>query len=682
MDYLDFDLDIRQAEGNDYVVTVHSPAGEAEAPLVFPYDKLALENRLKDLEIAVLSARGGHRQVLQPAAQRAQRFGAELFKLLLQDNILSRYDTSLVIAQQQKKGLRLRLCIDAPVLAALPWEFLYDARRGDPVCLSHDTPLVRYLRLAHPLTPLQVTPPLRILAMAVSPSDLPPLDLRVERQRMDSALHTLQERGLVEVVWLQRQTWSDLRNALLDAGPWHVFHFVGHGGFDSSRDEGTLILADADGRAQSQTATNVGHLLADHTSLRLVLLNACEGAKGGEYDIFSSTAATLVRRGIPAVVAMQYPISDAAAIQFAQAFYERLAAGMPVDGAVAEARLAILFESANSLEWGTPVLYTHAADGRIFDMTMPAVTVAAESTGAARQEKRIAHEEIEEQKRATKPGRSRQLHRYWFMAGAILLLCVIGFGSYRLWPTPNEPTVSPTAEEVPAQAVVAATETQPPPVATTPAPVTVVATATAAAHLTDDSATPATVTETPSSTPPPTTLAPATSTTAPPTAAIVVAVATPTNTPGCAGITPIPPATMPVWAAWQPFQTGQMLWLVHTDDAYLFFDKSGCWQVSAHHWDGRDYAQRWPTPASTELHVPEQGFGYLWNANETIYNDFGDATQIQKGFCAEVKTMPGGVLITSVAVDSCAGDEGNPNTAREGTWKPLALYAYNDGTWE
>src|SRR3712207_8645982 len=38
-------------------------------------------------------------------------------------------------------------------------------------------------------------------------------------------------------------------------------------------------------------------------------------------SIFSSTAATLVRRGIPAVVAMQYEISDPAAIQFSARFY-------------------------------------------------------------------------------------------------------------------------------------------------------------------------------------------------------------------------------------------------------------------------------------------------------------------------------------------------------------------------
>ena len=45
MEYVDFDLDIHHTQGNQYVVTVRSPAGEAEELLVFPYDTLALENR-------------------------------------------------------------------------------------------------------------------------------------------------------------------------------------------------------------------------------------------------------------------------------------------------------------------------------------------------------------------------------------------------------------------------------------------------------------------------------------------------------------------------------------------------------------------------------------------------------------------------------------------------------------
>jgi beta-lactam-binding protein with PASTA domain/outer membrane protein assembly factor BamD (BamD/ComL family) len=99
----------------------------------------------------------------------------------------------------------------------------------------------------------------------------------------------------------------------------------------------------------------------------VAFLNSCEGARGSEGDPFSGTAATLVRRGIPAVVAMQYQITDKAAIEFCSAFYESLADGLPVDAAVTEARVAVSMDSM--LEWGTPVLYMRSRDGRLFDIS-------------------------------------------------------------------------------------------------------------------------------------------------------------------------------------------------------------------------------------------------------------------------------------------------------------------------
>lgn len=59
-----------------------------------------------------------------------------------------------------------------------------------------------------------------------------------------------------------------------------------------------------------------------------------KGARGGDIDPFSSTAATLVRRGIPAVVAMQYDISDPAAITFGSTFYTAVTLGPAMEAAV------------------------------------------------------------------------------------------------------------------------------------------------------------------------------------------------------------------------------------------------------------------------------------------------------------------------------------------------------------
>ncbi len=85
-------------------------------------------------------------------------------------------------------------------------------------------------------------------------------------------------------------------------------------------------------------------------SLRLVILNSCAGARTAQDDPFSSAAAVLVQQAsIPAVVAMQFEITDTAALVFAHSFYTSIAKGYPVDAVLAEARKSI-FALPNDVE--------------------------------------------------------------------------------------------------------------------------------------------------------------------------------------------------------------------------------------------------------------------------------------------------------------------------------------------
>jgi len=225
------------------------------------------------------------------------------------------YRTSLNEARKQKKGLRLRLRIEAPELAALPWEYLYDEAEGDYVGLSTETPLIRYLELGRPQEPLIIEPPLRILGMVASPHDFPELDVAGEKQLMTEAIEQLVEAGVVEITWLKGQTSDALQDAMLE-GPWHIFHFIGHGGFDEEAGEGLIVLADADGNEHRLGATQLGRLLNGHSSMRLAVLNACEGARASETNLLSSTGSFLIGRGIPDVVSLQQQDSDRGAHEY------------------------------------------------------------------------------------------------------------------------------------------------------------------------------------------------------------------------------------------------------------------------------------------------------------------------------------------------------------------------------
>lgn len=366
--YLDFELKIDHGIGREYPISViDSPAGEARETMHFPYDELVLENRLKSLQIALLHSGGKRRLVKSTEEQTVQDFGRDLFAALICGEVRSRYDVSLSKAAQQDKGLRLKLRIRPPELATLPWEFIFDERQGEYLSLSRKTPIIRYIELPQPIKPLTVTPPLRILGMIANPNGLPSIEIEREKLRIERAVDNLKKRGLVQLTWLPGQTWRDLQSAMLE-GPWHIFHFIGHGGFDSQKDEGLICLSDEDGKNHLMSASQLGILLADHTSLRLTLLNSCEGARGGNRDIFSSSASILVRHGIPAVIAMQYEITDGAAVEFARTFYESLARSLPIDASVGEARKSIRFAINNTLEWGTPVLYMRSTDGILFSL--------------------------------------------------------------------------------------------------------------------------------------------------------------------------------------------------------------------------------------------------------------------------------------------------------------------------
>jgi tetratricopeptide (TPR) repeat protein len=358
--YQNLDLEIGPAGPDGYPVAIlNSPGGQARGRLALPEDLARFDQALAALQQAILETPG------EPAKQLAQEVGAALFQALFHDELLSLYDVSVSLAREAEQGLRIKLRINAPELTGIPWEFLFDPRRKAFVGLSRQTPLIRYLEVGTPDRPLEVEPPLRVLGVAASPADLDPLDLTGEKARVEAAVAPLRDEEELELAWLEPPTWRTLQTAM-QQGPWHVLHFVGHAEFDPASGEGSIILAGDDGQALRLSATQLADLLADQRTLRLVVLNACEGARGDEADVFSSMAATLVQRGLPAVVAMQYPISDAAALEFSTSFYAALAALFPVDAAVAEARKAISLAEADTLEWATPVLHLRAPDGVIF----------------------------------------------------------------------------------------------------------------------------------------------------------------------------------------------------------------------------------------------------------------------------------------------------------------------------
>jgi formylglycine-generating enzyme required for sulfatase activity len=359
--YLDFDLRLRPAEGGYRAEVLASPAGEAAIAFAAPFSPLELENFL----LRIGRPRRGTRRIDSPEMAAAKTLGARLWDAVFNGVVRDCWHGSLSAAEERGRGLRLRLRLgEAPELADIPWEYLYMSAAGRFLSLSQKTPLIRYLDLPQRITPLAVTPPLTILALISTPTDFPALDVEAEWSRLSQALASLVAAGRVRLERLAEARLPALQKKLR-RGDTHILHFIGHGGFDRQTEEGVLVLEDEWGRGRLVGAEMLGTILHDHRSLRLAVLNACEGARGARADPLAGVAQTLVRQGIPAVIAMQFEITDAAAILFAEEFYAAVADGYPVDAALAEARKAI-FAAGNDMEWGTPVLHLRAPDGQLF----------------------------------------------------------------------------------------------------------------------------------------------------------------------------------------------------------------------------------------------------------------------------------------------------------------------------
>jgi hypothetical protein len=298
--------------------------------------------------------------------QKMETFGGQLFDAVFSRDIYELYRTACQRVDDRNGGIRLVLSLrNAPELLDVPWEFLFD--RPYWLSLRRRTPVVRVLELARVRNPVRVDGQLRILGMVSSPLGYPSLDVRAERQVIDNALAPLVEQGLAEVVWLPTASLPALNRALM-SDEFHIFHYVGHAGFDRSSNEGVLVLEDSEGNVDEVSGANLGTILCDHRSLRLAVINACEGARAAPDDPFTGVATSLAEREIPAIVAMQYEITDTAALVFAQAFYGSLVERKePVDVAVADARKALFADDPESLEWGTPVLFMRRHDVSLFE---------------------------------------------------------------------------------------------------------------------------------------------------------------------------------------------------------------------------------------------------------------------------------------------------------------------------
>ena len=144
-----------------------------------------------------------------------------------------------------------------------------------------------------------------------------------------------------------------------------------------------------------------------------------------------------------------------------------------------------------------------------------------------------------------------------------------------------------------------------------------------------------------------------------------------------------------IWAAWEPFQHGNMFWRSDLDWTYALHQRNGTDSAFGEWSTGKD-TWRWdesfpegrglkPPPGLLE---PIRGFGYTWyNFLGGPDSTLGWATGQEKGFCANLQPFEHGVIFHSSTIQFCQ-DQMYNWAAEDPSFTPLFFTLYADGNWE
>src|SRR5579859_3260780 len=238
-------------------------------------------------------------------------------------------------------------------LTRLPWELLCDPEQSaDRGFLALRRPLIRLVdsdTLAPP-----IIPPLRVLLLISSPPALGEhsrVDVESERAAVEMATHDMREAGFLHLVVEDIVTPKRLQQHLIRFKP-HLVHYIGHGGYEETAG-GVLLWEDDRGNELALSAERLADLLRSR-QVHAVVLHACQTARIGARTDMRGVAETLVKEGLPVVLAQQANFTYESSQRASEAWYIALTAGQEFAQALFEVRLALA--QADRPDWAVPIL--------------------------------------------------------------------------------------------------------------------------------------------------------------------------------------------------------------------------------------------------------------------------------------------------------------------------------------
>ena len=378
----EFHISVTPLGGDDYLVRIERVAPGvplAEEQVRWSVDDWLLSARqlMNDPLLGVLQGNAAFGDDIfflpewdEPVSQSSLNLvalGQQLYNSLFQGSLRDSWMMAQAIAQNQRSVLRLRLGLKGTALPRLPWEVLHAGDR--PLATGTDVAFSRYQMgpdFRQPAYTLASKPhqPLKILMVIAGPSDQESLELAAEASHLQEELKSRSpnEPPAIQLTILAQPGRERLTQAL-EQGQYQVFHYAGHSNLGESGGD-VYLVSDRTGLTETLNGDDLAGLLVNN-GVQLAVFNSCRGAYiANQGDISTgqdrNLAEALVKRGIPAVLAMAERIPDEVALTLTRLLYRNLNQGYPIDLSLSRARQGLIAAyGSNQLYWALPVLYLH-----------------------------------------------------------------------------------------------------------------------------------------------------------------------------------------------------------------------------------------------------------------------------------------------------------------------------------
>ena len=273
------------------------------------------------------------------------------------------------LAQALRSGCTPLLLALPDKLTVLPWELLCDPEQpAEQGFLGRRRPLIRFTPSDTPVPAIQ--PPLRVLLLISSPPSLKEdsrVDVESERAAVEQATCEMREAGLLYLLVEDIVTPKRVQQVLMRFKP-HIVHYIGHGGY-YEKTGGVLLWEDERGDISSISDVRLADILRPR-NLHAVILHACETGRSNARTDVHGIAGTLVKEGIPAVLAQQANFTYESSQCASEAWYTALTAGQGFAEALFEVRQALSL--ADRPDWAVPILQGNAASlAPVLDASAP-----------------------------------------------------------------------------------------------------------------------------------------------------------------------------------------------------------------------------------------------------------------------------------------------------------------------